>query len=81
MYAKFSKYEFWLDEVKFLGHVIHEHGISIDSSKIDAVLSWNRPINAMEVRSFLGLTGYYRQFVEGFSKIAGTLTNLTKERS
>ena len=50
LYAKFSKCEFWLDEVKFLGHVINKHGISVDSSKVDAVLSWNRPTNATEVR-------------------------------
>ena len=52
----------------------------MDSSKIDAVLSWNRPTNATEVRSFLGLAGYYRRFVEGFSKIAGPLTNLTRKK-
>ena len=51
----------------------------VDSSKIDAVLSWNRPTNATEVRSFLGLAGYYRRFVEGFAKIAGPLTNLTRK--
>ena len=74
LYAKFR-----LDEVKFLGHVINEHGISLDSSKVDAVLSWNRPTYATEVRSFLGLAGYYRRFVEEFSKIAGPLTNLTRK--
>ena len=51
----------------------------MDSSKIDAVLSWNRPTNATEVRSFLGLAGYYSRFVEGFSKISGPLTNLTRK--
>ena len=56
-------------------------GISVDSSKIDAVLNWNRPTNATEVRSFLGLAGYYRRFVEGFSKLAGPLTNLTKKET
>ena len=60
LYAKFCKYEFWLDEVKFLGHVINEHGILVDSFKIDVVLCWNRPTTATEVRSFLGLPGYYR---------------------
>ena len=55
--------------------------ISVDSSKIDAVLNWNKPTNATEVRSFLGLTGYYRRFVEGFSKLAGPLTNLTKKET
>ena len=79
MYAKFSKYEFWLDEIKVLGHIINEHVISMDSSKVDAVLSWNRPTNATEVRSFLGLVGYYHRYIEGFSKIAGPLTNLKKK--
>ena len=79
LYAKFSKCEFWLQEVKFLGHVINQHGISLDSSKIDVVLSWNRPTNVTKVRSFLGLVSYYRRFVEGFSKIAGPLTNLTRK--
>ena len=79
LYAKFSKCEFCLDEVKFLGHVINEHRILVDSSKIDAVLSWKRPTNATEVRSFLRLTGYYRRLVEGFSKITGPLTNLTRK--
>ena len=79
LYANFSKWEFWLDEVKFLGHIINEHGISVDSSKIDAVLSWNRPTNSTKVRSFRGLASYYRQFIEGFSKIACPLTTLTRK--
>ena len=64
LYAKFSKCEFWLQEVKFLGHVMPKDKISVDSSKINVVLNWNRPTNATEVRSFLGLAGYYRRFVE-----------------
>ena len=64
LYAKFSKCEFWLQEVKFLGHVISQQGIAVDSSKTDAVANWTRPTNATEVRSFLGLAGYYRRFVE-----------------
>ena len=62
-----------------MGHIINQDGILVDLSKIDAVLSWNRPTNATEVRSFLGLAGYYRRFVEGFAKIAGPLTNLTRK--
>ena len=79
LYAKFSKCEFWLQEVKFLGHVVSPQGISVDSLKTDAVANWNRPTNPTEVRSFLGLAGYYRKFVEGFSKIATPLTGLTKK--
>ena len=62
-----------------MGHIINQHGISVDLSKIDTFLSWNRPNNAIEVRSFIGLTGYYRRFVEGFSKIVGPLTNLKRK--
>ena len=79
MYEKLSKCEFWLQEVKFLGHVVSKDGILIDSSEINAVLNWDRLTNATEVRSFLGLAGYYRRFVEGFSKLAGALANLTKK--
>ena len=67
-----------LDEVKFLGHVTNKQGISVDSSKVDAVLSLNKPIRAIEVRSFLSLAGYYRRFIEGFSKI---VDKFDKERS
>jgi len=79
LYTKFSNCEFWLDEVKFLGHVISKDGISVDSTKTDAVSDWKRPTNPTEVRSFLGLAGYYRRFVEGFSKIADSLIELTKK--
>ena len=81
LYAKFSKCEFWLEEVKFLGHVVSQKGIAVDTSKVDAVLNWKRPNTATEVRSFLGLAGYYRRFVEGFSKIAAPLTGLTRKDS
>ncbi|CAH9076112.1 unnamed protein product [Cuscuta epithymum] len=79
LYAKFSKCEFWLGQVAFLGHVISKEGIAVDASKISAVRDWVRPMNASEVRSFLGLAGYYRKFVEGFSKIALPLTTLTRK--
>ena len=81
MYAKFSKYEFWLQEVNILGHVVSVDEILVDSSKIDAILSWNSPTNATEVKRFLGLVGCYKRFVEGFSKLAGPLTNLTKKET
>ena len=79
LYAKFSKCEFWLNEVAFLGHVISGKGISVDPRKIEAVVEWEVPTNVIEVRSFLGMAGYYRRFVEGFSRIAQPLTNLTKK--
>ena len=79
LYAKFKKCEFWLEQVAFLGHVITKKGISVDPEKIEAVSDWPRPTNVHKVRSFLGLAGYYRRFVEGFSKIASSLTMLTRK--
>ncbi|KAL5555748.1 hypothetical protein UlMin_037984 [Ulmus minor] len=79
LYAKFSKCEFWLDRVQFLGHVVSRDGISVDPAKIDAVSKWPVPTNVTEIQSFLGLAGYYRRFVEGFSTLAATLTALTKK--
>ena len=63
----------------FLGHVISAEGVSVDPQKIEAVVNWKPPKNVLEVRSFLGLAGYYRKFVEGFSRIATPLTKLTRK--
>ena len=79
LYAKFSKCEFWLDSVSFLGHVVSKDGVMVDPSKIEVVQSWVRPTNVTEVRSFVGLASYYRRFVKGFSYISSQLTNLTKQ--
>nr|ABG66286.1 retrotransposon protein, putative, Ty3-gypsy subclass [Oryza sativa Japonica Group] len=79
LFAKFSKYEFWLDRVAFLGHVISPNGVEVDPSKVEAVLAWNPPKNVSEIRSFLGLAGYYRRFIEGFSKLARPMTELLKK--
>uniref|UniRef100_A0A2N9G313 RNA-directed DNA polymerase n=1 Tax=Fagus sylvatica TaxID=28930 RepID=A0A2N9G313_FAGSY len=79
LYAKLKKCEFWLDSVAFLGHVISKDGISVDPKKVEAVVEWNRPNNVTEIRSFLGLAGYYRRFVEGFSHLAMPLTRLTQK--
>ena len=79
IYDKFSKCEFWLDAVSFLGHVVFKDGVMVDPSKIETVKNWVRPTNMSEIRSFVGLASYYRQFVKGFSSIASQLTNLTKQ--
>ncbi|WMV24866.1 hypothetical protein MTR67_018251, partial [Solanum verrucosum] len=79
LYAKLSKCEFWLDEVAFLGHVISIVGVKVDPSKIQAVVEWRPPKSPTEVRNFLGLAGYYRRFVKGFSIIASLLTTLLKK--
>ncbi|GJT70290.1 putative reverse transcriptase domain-containing protein [Tanacetum coccineum] len=79
LYAKFSKCEFWLREVQFLGHVINGNGIHVDPSKIEAVKNWKAPRTPTKVRSFLGLAGYYRRFIKNFSKIAKSLTILTQK--
>ncbi|KAI3754911.1 hypothetical protein L1987_54703 [Smallanthus sonchifolius] len=77
LYAKFSKCEFWLKEVQFLGHIVNKKGIHVDLAKIEAVKNWNTPKTPTEVRSFLGLAGYYRCFISNFSKIVVPLTALT----
>ena len=77
LYAEFTKYEFWLNHVTFLGHVISKDGVMVDPAKIATEKEWAQPRNASEIHSFLGLAGYYRKFVEGFSKIALHLTALT----
>ncbi|GJY56686.1 putative reverse transcriptase domain-containing protein [Tanacetum coccineum] len=79
LYAKFSKCEFWLREVQFLGHVINGNRIHVDPIKIKAVKNWKAPRTPTEVRSFLGSVGYYRRFIENFSKIAKPLTILTQK--
>jgi len=79
LYAKFSKCEFWLDRVILLGHVVLGEGISVDSTKVEIVVNWRRPTTPTEIRSFLGLAKYYRRFIEGFSRLASPLTQLTRK--
>ncbi|KAD7117192.1 hypothetical protein E3N88_04460 [Mikania micrantha] len=79
LYAKFSKCEFWLQEVQFLGHVVNENGIQVDPSKIRVVKQWETPRTPTEIRQFLGLAGYYRRFIKNFSKKALPLTTLTQK--
>jgi len=77
-YAKFSKCEFWLEKVAFLGHVLTAEGVAVDPAKIEAMIEWQQPKNVTYIRSFLGLARYYRRFIKNFSKIAKAMTELLK---
>ncbi|KAD3640312.1 hypothetical protein E3N88_29535 [Mikania micrantha] len=79
IYAKFSKCEFWQREVQFLGHVVNNEGIHVDPAKFEAIKNWYTLKTPTEIRSFLGLVGYYRRFISNFSKIALPLTKLTQK--
>ena len=77
LYAKFSKCEFWLIEVKFLGHVVSTSSVSVDSEKVKAVMSWERPKSVFQIRSFLGLARYHKRFIDDFSRLVAPMTRLT----
>ena len=79
LYAKFNKCEFWMKEVTFLGHVMSAEGVAVNPSKVNDVLNWESPKSVPQIRSFLGMAGYYRRFIEGFSRIARPLTQLLKK--
>nr|GEW01031.1 RNA-directed DNA polymerase [Tanacetum cinerariifolium] len=79
LYAKFSKCEFWLSSVAFLGHIVSAEGITMDPAKVEAITKWPRPTSVTEIRSFLGLAGYYGRFVEGFSRLSLPLTKLMRK--
>ena len=79
LYAKFNKCKFWLTKVRFLRHVVSASGVSVDPEKVEVVMSWERPKLVFEIRNFLGLTGYYRRFIEDFSQLAASMMRLTRK--
>ena len=79
LFAKLSKCDFWMREVQFLRHVISSQGIVVDPAKVEVVIQWECPKPVTKIRSFVGLAGYYRRFIEGFSKIVVPLTQLTRK--
>ena len=79
LYAKFNKCEFWLIEMRFLGHVVSTSSISVDPKKVESVMSWERQKSVFEIRSLLGLVGYYKRFIEDFSRLAAPMTRLTRK--
>jgi hypothetical protein len=79
LYAKYSKCEFWIDEVPFHGHIISNGGISVDPAKVREIVGWKISSSITEIRSFMGLGGYYRRFIEGFSQIAKPMTLLLEK--
>ena len=79
LYSKFSKCEFWLIEVKFLGHVVSTSSVSVDPKKVEDVMSWERLKSVFDIRNFLGLARYYRRFIEDFSRLAAPMTRLTRK--
>jgi hypothetical protein len=80
LYAKLSKCEFWISEVLFLGHIIKRDGLVVDPKKVEAILDWNAPKDVRGIKSFIGMVGYYRRFIEGFSKIARPMTALLAKK-
>jgi hypothetical protein len=81
LFVKLEKCEFWLDSVSFLEHMIFGEGVAVDLEKVKAVVEWTRPSSVFKIQSFLGLAGRYQSFIEGFSKLSGQLTTLTKKNA
>jgi hypothetical protein len=80
LYAKLSKYEFWIHEVLFLGHIINQDGLAVDPKKVADILNWKAPKDVRGIKSFIRMAGYYRRFIEGFSKISRPMTALLAKK-
>jgi hypothetical protein len=80
LYAKLSKYEFWISKVLFLGHIINRDGLDVDPKKVAAIMDWKAPKDVRGIKSFIGMAGYYRRFIEGLSKIARPMTALLAQK-
>jgi hypothetical protein len=80
LYAKLSKCEFWINEVLFLGHIINRDGLAVDPKKLAAILNLKAPKDVQGIKSFIGMAGYYRRFIKGFSKIARPMTTLLAKK-
>ena len=80
LFIKFSKWEYWLEKVLFLNHIISKDGLTIDSTKVETMAKWKQPENSNEICNFLDLSGYYCRFIKIFSRITGPLTDLTKKQ-
>ena len=79
LYSKFSKCEFWLTEVRFLGHIVLDSSVSVNPEKVEVVMSWERPKSVFKIHSFLGFAGYYSRFIEDFSRLVAPMTRLTRK--
>jgi hypothetical protein len=80
LYAKLSKCEFWISEVMFLGHIINRDGLALDPKKVADIIDWKAPRDVWGIKSFIGMAGYYRRFIEGFFKIARPMTTLLAKK-
>lgn len=79
LYTNFDKCDFYQKKIQYLGHIIFVEGIAFDPEKIRSIMEWSVPKDVVDIRSFMGITGYYRRFIEGFSKIAYPITSLQKK--
>jgi hypothetical protein len=80
LYGKLSKCEFWISEVLFLGHIINRYGLAMDLKKVAVILDWKAPKDVRGIKSFIGMAGYYRRFIEGFFKIARPMITLLAKK-